>query len=492
MPNKFVVLSLIISCTMTSSFAAPSAMTKKVIEKAPFVAENLNFPVTSEEEIIKNLKMSSTKRKPANDLNVKAGDIAELQKLTAELHSLKTAEQVHAYINKLDTNYESYPNNVKFYVATITPMIAFRGMFYRLRNLFENNARFQHSQVLTFAKTLATRSSVFLPYQHVDAIYDYVASPFMVGDLDVATFKNEYDVQIWGINELMPRLTKSIARLEKLVLVDPVIWDQRIVHGPQSFKDDLGRFKQIGEFEKNIAIASLYSGIASLCVTRAYDVTNSIALSREVGELYGFDGFGFNAVNGVSAEKITKVIRKPMFKNTGTLMTDGATWMGKAYEANQKAIGRVKRAWNFSANVRDNEQFYVFNTGYLNVNREEIEQNLELIDRVVNSQGVESLRSAVTGEVIQVNYRALFTNPPQDLKAFLPNKFESKATLTKNVTLSNNKVKKLTYRNYSEGKPIGWNTGAFQAYFPHINDNNDVDRTVRVLSHAGGNWLGLN
>lgn len=494
MPNKKLILGLTLSLAgaaygVTANFPSVSS---KVHRDAPFVSADLTFPKTNEEEIINNLKMSSSKRKPANQLNIKTSQMQVLQKLVAELHSLKTSEQVQAYLEKLDASYESYPNDVKFYVASITPTMAFRGMFFRLRTMFENSARFQHSQVLTFAKALATRSHMFLPYDHADALYEYVSSPYLVGDSTVAAFKDEADVQIWQVKELLPQLTKSISRLESLKLIDPIIWDQRVVHGAKSFQDDIGRFKMIGEFEKNLAIASLYSSVSNLCVARAYNVENTIALSREVGTLYGFDGFGFNQVAGVSAQKITNVMNKKAFRNTGVLMVDGNMWMNKAYEASLRSIGRVKRAWNYSANLRDDEVFYVFNTGYLNVNREEIEQNLELIDRVVHSQGNEALRSAVTGEVIQVNYKNLFTNPPRDLKSFLPNNFEKGATVTRNVVMPGGKSKKLTYRNYSEGKPIGWNTDAFQPYFPSIKEGQDVDRTLRVLSHAGGNWLGLN
>jgi hypothetical protein len=172
-------------------------------------------------------------------------------------------------------------------------------------------------------------------------------------------------------------------------------------------------------------------------------------------------------------------------------MPDGKDWMAVAYKYSQKSIGRAKLAWNNSAEQRDDEIFYVFNTGFLNVNREEMSHNLDLLDRVVTSQGTESLRSGVTGETIEINYKNLFFNPPQDLKAFLPNRFEKNATITREIAVAGKKPQKVTYRNYSQGKATGWNTEAFQSYFPGVKEGQDVEKTLRVLSHAGGNWLSL-
>lgn len=474
------------------SFVASVSAKTDVMKEAPFVPEKMVFPETSEQTLIDNLKISDSKRRPAASIQVKSGQVQTLETLMTELHSLKTSEQVEAYLSKLDANYESYPANVQFYAASVMPMRAFRGVFFRLKSLFENNSNFQHSQVLTFVKNLASKNHIFLPYEHVNAVFEYVASPYYAGSKIVSSMKSEADVQVWEVNSLMPELTKSIQRLEKLTLKDPVIWDQRIVYGPKSFQDDLGRYKQIGEFEKNVLISGLYSAVSKICVSRAYNVQNTILLSKDIGFLYGLDGFGLNAVDGVSAKKVAKVIRKPAFSQTGTLLPDGAKWMKVALEASMKSFGRFKRAWNYSANSRQNESFYVINTDYLNVNRDKIEQNLEVVDRIMSSKGVESLRSAVTGEIIQVNYKNFYLNPPKDLKAFLPVKFDETEQTTRYIAMSDNSKKPLTYRNYSFGRATGWNTSAFKAYFPHVNSSEDITMTLRVLSHAGGNWLGLN
>ncbi|MFZ4713382.1 MAG: hypothetical protein ACOYL6_06710 [Bacteriovoracaceae bacterium] len=489
MSNKKLLLVLSLSFSFSTVWATTqtSAFEQRVLNEAPYVPSTL----TLDEKEVANF--GTIKRKPANNFSVdmETKDMKTLQVIVSELHALKTPEQVQAFIEKLEANYNSYPNNVKFFAASIIPTKAFRGSFYRLRTLFEKKSKFLHSQVLTMAKKMATRNNVYLPTDYSRAIYDYAASPYFVNGRLASTFTSEADVQIWQVKELLPLLETAASRLSALKLVEPIIWDQKIAFGPDSFQDDIGRFKQIGEFEKNIAIASIYSSISSLSMARAYSMENAIEMYKDLGSLYGFDGFGlFNAVDGVSAKKVSRVLNKRAFKNTATIMSDGKFWMSKAYDNSQNAIRSLKKAWSNSANTRSDENFYLFNTGYLNVNRDEIEQNLQIMDRVVTSQGVESLRSAVTGEVVQVNYKNLFIDPPKDLKAFLPTGFDEKSTISRKIAVAG-KEAVVTYRNYAEGSPTAWNVEAFEPYFPSIKKNSDVYKTVRVLSHAGGNWLSL-
>lgn len=148
-------------------------------------------------------------------------------------------------------------------------------------------------------------------------------------------------------------------------------------------------------------------------------------------------------------------------------------------------------AWELSSSERKDENFYAFNTNYINVNRDEIEENLRILNRVIMSKETESLRSGVTGEVVQLNYSKLFLSPPKDLKVFLPTQFDKKANASREVTLADGKKKTLTYRNYAEGSAIGWDVKQFEAYFPSVKGNADVYRTVRVLNHIQGNWLAL-
>jgi hypothetical protein len=465
-----------------------------VVKKAPFIQEKFTFQPWNQEEAAVKMKASEKKRRPANSSMIDESMMSkELKAIEARVHTAKTSESMDAILVELDKNYDSYPTDVKFYIAQVMPVKAFRGFFYRLKPLFDRKSKFVHSQILTTAKSMATKAQVFLPYDHAEAGYEYISTPFLKADGSIADgFIDEADLQIWLVEELLPLVISSASRLEKLSLVDAVVWDQKMAFGADSFKDGINRFKLVGEFEKNLSISGYHSSIAAIAATRAYSVQNSVDLYKEIGFLYGFDGFGlFNKIDGVSSEKISKVIRKPAFASIGTLMPDGEKWMEYSYKATQKSLKRLSMAWELSSNDRKDENLYAFNTGFINVNRDEVEQNLQILNRVITSTGTESLRSGVTGEVVQFNYSKLFLSPPKDLKIFLPTSFDKEANASRVVTLSNGTKKTLTYRNFSEGSVKSWDLKAYESYFPSIKANDDVYRTIRVLNHIQGNWLAV-
>ena len=491
MSIRILILGLCL-INSTLSFAKTKS---EIVKRSPFIPEKLNFPAWNEEEIVMKLKASEKKRKPANSANVIDQSMMskELVSIQSRIHKLKTSEDMDVLLEELDKNYESYPSDLKFYVTQIMPVKAFRGLFYRLKPLFDGRSNFVHSQILTTAKSMATRVQVFLPTDYADAGFQYISTPYiMKNGRMVEGFGMEEDLQVWMINELLPLVNSSITRLEKLNLVEPIVWDQKMVFGPKSFGDDVNRYKFIGEFEKNLALSSLYGSVASIATARAYNVENAIGLYKEIGFLYGFDGFGlFNRIDGVSAEKVSKVMRKADFSSTGTLIQDGDKWMAYAYGATQKSLKRLIDAWNLTSDERKNENLYAFNIGFVNVNRDEVEENLKILNRVVSSKGVESLRSAVTGEVVQINYSKLFSSPPRDLKAFLPNQFDKNKNASREVTLADGTKKMLNYRNYAQGSAIAWDVKKFEDYFPSVKTNDDIYRTVRVLNHIQGNWLSI-
>jgi hypothetical protein len=465
-----------------------------MMTRAPFNPDRFPAPVWNEAEATAWLKASEKKRKPANTTAIDESMLSkELKSYRMRIHDAKTSEAMEAIMVELDKNYESHPLDLKFYTTQILPVMAFRGLFYRLKPLFDGKSNFMHSQILTTAKSLATKANVFLPYDYVDAGYEYIASPYLKDDGSMVNgFGNEQDLQVWMVTELLPLINKSANRLNDLSLIEPVIWDQKMVFGAQSFGDNINRFKLIGEFEKQLIISSSLSSIASIAVARAYSLDKTIELYKEVGFLYGLDGFGlFNKIDGVSAEKVSKVIRKPQYAYTGILLADGKDWMKYAYNNSKSALQRLNRAWELSSDDRKNENLYTFNLGYLNVNRSEIEENLKIAKRIVMSSDVESVRSAVTGEVAQVNYSKIFLDPPKDMKAFLPVSFDKKDQAKRVVSLKDGSQKTISYRNYAFGSPKGWDVEKITPYFPSVKSNEDVFRTIRVMNHVQGNWLSI-
>jgi len=465
---------------------------KILLEKAPFVAENLETPAIDEETLNATLIEADKKRKPANNNESYAELLSPtLSALITEYHNIKTSDELADFIKKLDTNYDSYTaTDVKYFAATIIPALSTRGLLYRLRNLFSIESKFVHSQMITYAKALALQADIFFPYQNSKAFVDFVAAPYYNNGVKVAEFNKEYDVQVWLVNEVVPQLIKQINRLTKLNLKTAVAWDQRAVFGPNSFADGIRRFTLVGEFEKTLQLASIHGALASIYASRAYGVNGSIRLSKEIGMVFGVDTLKFvTGSDGVSVKNIVDVLKKSDFINVGKLYTDGGPWMAKALEASRSSITYVKSAWNQSKNSRENNEDFLINTGLFNVNRETVRKNIDIVSRVILSSGTESLRSSVSGEVASINYSAFFTNPPADLKSFLPIDFDKSETVTKPMRTIAGQTSNETYRNYLFGAPTKWNTGFLATYYPGIQKDTDINKYLRVFGQMAGTWV---
>lgn len=485
--------TLICTFLATSMLQTGMAKTGKMKNFGPvFNASMYSLPEVSEPKVVERIKNSEKKRRPANSSNIDESMMSqEMKKIIQKLHTAKTSEDYEEFLTELNAKYDTYPKDVQFYITQMSSAKAFRGIVYRLRPLFEKKSSFLHSQVLTYVKKMAISSSVLLPYEHVGAGFEYISSPFIDSNGKmVEAFKDEKDIQAFLAKEVLPLVLTSVKRLEALDLSDGIVWDQRITFGEKSFLDNIKRFKLIGEFEKNISLASAYSGLASMSVMLAYNVDHSIDLYKQVGFLYGLDGFGiFNKVDGVSAEKVAKVLRKPEFAQTGTLNEGGEKWMEYAYSNSLRSIKRLNDAWTNSADERKNGETFIVNTNYLNINREVISENISMANRIAWSTGIESLRSGVTGEVVQVNYHAIYATPAKDLKDFLPTSFESGKSVSRKVAKGNGIGQTLNYRNYTEGRAKSYNLKVYETYFPSIKTQDDVFKAARVMSHMQGDWL---
>ncbi len=492
---QFVVATLAISLSVQA--AEPKKQTdatylKKLNIMAPVDPAAPTFAIQTP-EIQKSIEKSEKARTPAQLGTLSEAQMSpKLREIRDNYFSVQNSDELAKMLAKLDADYDSLPSDAKFFAAQIIPAQAFRGFVYRSRQVFEKRARGVHSAVLTMAKNTATNLRIYLPFEHMTAVEEYFMAPYFDKGQVVESFTDEASIQAFLTKTVKDQIVKAEKRLGDLSLVEPVIWDQRFSFGPKSFADGLNRFRLIGELEKTLVRSAMMSSVASLNFLRAYNINGSIDLARDLGSLYGIDGF-LSVVDGVSAEKISKLINK--YPKIGTILPEGKEAMKASLQASQWAVTHAWMAWKSSSESRKNESLYAIDSGYWRVNRRDIEQNLELLYRVVASNKSEKLRSSVTGEVIEINYAEFFNNPPADLKVFLPKTFEQKATATRqaalDITSTNDSKKPLSYRNYAQGTPLTWNVNNYTTYVPSVKTSADVETTVRVLSHAGGNWINI-
>ena len=81
---------------------------------------------------------------------------------------------------------DTWPDDKRFFVAQVIPVIASRSLYYRLRPLLEfhdrdkKNEGLVHSLSVTFARNVASAVDLMLPYQHSKAAFKYISEPFHI------------------------------------------------------------------------------------------------------------------------------------------------------------------------------------------------------------------------------------------------------------------------------------------------------------------------
>lgn len=456
---------------------------------------SVQAPADDIDTSLKNIiAKSEGKRSPAQAGNLNENMMTPEFKAIRDrfLYKVKTSDELDQLLAELDEKYDSLPNDAKIFAAQVIPVRPLRGIVYRLRNVFEKRSRAAHSAVLSVALNTATNFRIYLPQDSMKVVEEYFMSPFYENGKLVSSFNNEADIQGLLTGIFLSKIHQSNTRLGEVSLTQPVVWDQRLTYGPNTFQDGLNRFRLVGELEKSLIRSAMMGTVSSLYVLRSYDINESIDLAKDLGKLYGIDGF-LSVVDGVSAEKVTSVLRKR--PNIGQLLPDGAENMRNALNCSAWSMIFAKVAWDASSKERKDEELYAVDSGYWRVNRNDIEKNLDILYRVVRSDKSEKIRSSVTGDIIEIRYSDFFLNPPTDLKTFLPlkNGFNSQTNMTRMAVMDAKTQKKasITYRNYLKGSPEQWDVQFYQKYFPNVKSNDDVFKTVRVLSHAGGSWLNL-
>lgn len=497
---KNIILSVFLCLFVNNALAKKQkAMTAY---EAPAYDSSYDFPKVDLAQIKEQIKKSEAARNPAAEETPAGASIKTLNDLAARVHALKTSEDVAELYTDLEKDYATATPEVKFYAATIETLKPFRGFVYRLVTLLQNHSKFVHSQLLTRFKRIVSTASVFLPYEHLEAFIEYISTPYyetVNGRAQVVgTFKNERELQKFIYEHVLKSLNGSIKKLNDMKISSAIPFDQRIIFGADSFKDKTGQYKWIGEFEKNVIMTQMYLASASLSVFVAYNVDSAIDLFKDVGFLYGLDGFksvvtGSTVVgmDGVSAADVVPVIRSKKYDKLGTLLPNGVKWMEKAHEGIKKAVQIADTALSNVSEDRIKNQDFIGSQLLSELDRRDPRNGLKLLLRIVESEKEESLKSAVNGDIVTINFRKLFYQPPNDLKDFLPTKdgFETKKNDSRVIAKGPGKGETLPYRNYKEGMPKTFDYEHYNMYFPSVKNNDDVFKAGRVLSHQGGSWL---
>jgi hypothetical protein len=102
-------------------------------------------------------------------------------------------------------------------------------------------------------------------------------------------------------------------------------------------------------------------------------------------------------------------------------------------------------------------------------------------------RGPTTTRSGLTGDVVQVDLVSLYRNPPADLKALYPTRFD---TSPDRLILKSKNGESLEYRNYSRGMGTEWKNEAWSTLLPEAKNSKQPDFVPNALRTLRQSWGG--
>jgi hypothetical protein len=398
-------------------------------------------------------------------------------------------EEIEKFLHELDENYDSYPNDLKFFAAQMIPFLTVRSFTYKMYPLV-SKVKVTHSVMLTRVLNFASFMRINLPTSQWEAGFRFASEPFTA---DEDRFEKTEELQAYVENTIYPAFMVAAKRIQNLDFTsEKIVWDHKLFYGVASFTDNFKRYRYIGEAERVATLASLHEGMAWMKRFAAYNVTGSMELAKDLGVLVGVDSF-FSKVDGVTAQKVTGVLNKDEHKHLYTLLDGGKEKIQVAFSHLREAARLQVIAWN-EVKDRPANELDAMNSIILDPFRDRIDRGSENLEKMV--AGPTIVRSDVTGELVKVDLPAFYANPPKDLKTLLPNEFRGgDKMIKKKLATKSGKTKRVKFRNYFYGAAVGWNLASYKALFPELKDGRDVAKATRILNQSAGTFpvaMGMN
>lgn len=412
----------------------------------------------------------------------------ELLTMQKALHSAKTAEDVQNLITKLEKEIDKYPSDAKLLGSIMLAIKPLRGLVYRMIPMVKNT-KTTHSYLRTAVRQMASNFKLYLPVDHSEAIFAFLTEPFETSTgVVVKQFTGSKKVsatsefQHYLGHEFYSSYSKALKRISQIDLKTPVVWDNKMVFGPQSFRGDgLKRLRLVGEGERHLVLSSMNSGLHYLHYLLAYNLDDVFELSADVGRLYGIDGFLGGEIEGVPSYRVTKTVRK--FPKAFTIREGGYVHMSQSFKHLRESVRQMRIAREEVRNM-DESPLFLISPDRMNPWDENFEKQMAVAECLVEDELASCpVKSNITGETVKVNLGAFYMQPPQDLKILMPTNWD--------IATKEKSKFGVKYPNYHWGRPVEWNVFAYKTYFPEVNSASDVQKTVRVLRQgSGGEFFG--
>lgn len=486
----------VVALSLVSSFAvAKNAVPyfQQLSAAAPFGPEMADYRWTTPAQVKEGkARFGAQKRLPSN---LKSADesmmSAEFRSTRDRFVKIQSSEELETFLTDLEKNYESFKeDDQRFFAAHMIPLREFRGVVWRSFPVF-NQAKITHSFVLTMMKSSSASMHIYMPTEQWKAGFDYVTQPYVRDGKIVNAFRTEADINAFMAGAVRNSLLKAARRLQAIDLRDKwIVWDNQLLFGQASFADSLDRYRMVGEVERISSLASLHGAMSQITFQRAYSSEHSVKLFKDLGKLYGTDGF-LSEIDGAPSSKRAAVMRRKDFTNYGVLLSDGSKWMDLSLRHLQESVRLSATVWDqIKREDRPATDAFLFDASFARAY--ERGGDLSIANMLAMVEGPTQLRSGITGETVTVDLPAFYRNPPRDLKGFLPTAFEQ-GDEWKQVQLKDGsgQLHALKYRNYNIGRGVNWSKDSYRQIFPGLKNGTDVPTHLRVASQSWGMWLAV-
>lgn len=415
-----------------------------------------------------------------------------------EIHSVMNVEQMDKFVTKhvailekarRNNTLGDLSNDYKIMAAYLYGVKDLRGVGYRLHGLAESDKNKHYNKgiasdlMIIKLQNIASHINLYYP-AFGDVAFDWIALPTATQKKD---FKFVSDIQDFMMSTIYAdlQLTKQIFDSVEISITSPVTMDAILLTGSKNVMTPDKRYYNIYPH----ALEAMKSNIES----QSHDLIIFSQYNRDdyFNYQYKQSSSMFNIVPAqyrVGRPKSEVVSNLKKWNNLYTLREIGVnppagydTWMLRAWEHVKSHVDAESRVVELMKEVKEvlspEEAWQAIANPYIvSLYKKNPTNLMSKRSALVNKENV-VLRSWVTGDVVSVNLPKFYTNPPEDLKAFLPTSFDTNAK------------KRFKYNgkdlvNYRYGMPNSWNVQEWSKYFPSVKSNDDIRVLTGVLNRS--------
>jgi len=392
------------------------------------------------------------------------------------------------------------PDDYVFFASHIVLLRSLRGLVWKMIPVVKPY-RVSHSQLLTLVRNVAKNMNTFFPRDTWKAGFHYVSEPFSAQDEQfkdkdhadlIQFFTKDVSASVAQAYERVNRVAASFtADLQKNpeTPTKALLFDSQVAYGAaNTFADGHYRYKVLGAPEVSLSAGGLALSLAGLKQASAYDLRGALRNVEIVSKVFGFDGL-LTRLDGVTDEEVVSSLRKARLSSPKflTLREGGAALMKQSYDSLTVAYGHLENAWK-AVDGRPSDANRLLNPGLFRDSvisgRRSLKTAKKILGLPVTSEAGFRVRSIATNEVVEINLKPFFLNPPQDLLSLLPTGFEVEKERCPTYAGSSCKVK---VRNYTWGSANAWNYSA-HSYFPGLKGADDFQKRRRILAESSALW----